>query len=51
MYLQNDRSTSLTTSQVLPVDNTGAQIGQMPVSVVDNSAKTERIESLYVQDE
>jgi outer membrane receptor protein involved in Fe transport len=51
IYLQNDRSTSLTTSQVLPVDNTGAQIGQTPVSVVDDSAKTERIESLYVQDE
>jgi outer membrane receptor protein involved in Fe transport len=51
IYLQNDRSTSLTTSQVLPVDATGAQIGNMPVAVVDDSAKTERIESLYVQDE
>jgi len=51
IYLQTDRSTSLTTSRVLPVDATGAQIGTTPVSVVDDSAKTERIESVYLQDE
>lgn len=51
IFLQNDRSTSVTTSQVLPVDSSGAQIGTAPISVPDNSAKTERIESFYLQDE
>jgi outer membrane receptor protein involved in Fe transport len=51
IYLQNDRSTSLTNSQVLPVDASGAQTSNTPVTIVDNSAKTERIESVYVQDE
>lgn len=52
VFLQTDRSTSLTTSQVLPVDPvTGLQTTDAPVSIVDNGAKTEWIESLYVQDE
>jgi outer membrane receptor protein involved in Fe transport len=51
IYLQNDRSTSLTTSQVLPVDATGAQTSTTPVAIVDDNAKSERIESLYLQDE
>jgi outer membrane receptor protein involved in Fe transport len=52
LFLQTDRSTSLTTSQVLPVDpTTGMQSSDVPISIVDNGAKTEWIESMYVQDE
>jgi outer membrane receptor protein involved in Fe transport len=52
LFLQTDRSTSLTTSQVLPVDpTTGMQSSDVPISIVDNGAKTEWIESVYVQDE
>ncbi len=51
IYLQNDRSTSLTSSLVLPVDSTGMQTSNTPFTVVDNGDKTERIESVYVQDE
>jgi outer membrane receptor for ferrienterochelin and colicins len=52
LFLQTDRSTSLTTSQVLAVDPvTGLQSSDAPISIVDNGAKTEWIESLYLQDE
>jgi outer membrane receptor protein involved in Fe transport len=50
MYLQNDRSTSLTNSLVLPVAN-GVQTSNTPFTVIDDSAKTERIETVYLQDE
>ena len=51
IYLQNDRSTSLTSSLVVPVNAAGMQTSNTPFTVVDNGAKTERIESVYVQDE
>ena len=51
IYLQNDRSTSLTNSLVLPVDSSGMQTSNTPFTVVDDGDKTERIESVYVQDE
>lgn len=52
LFLQTDRSTSLTTSQVLPVDPvTGLQSTDVPISIVDDVAKTEWIESAYLQDE
>jgi len=52
LFLQTDKSTSLTTSQVLPTDPiTGAQTTDAPISIVDNSEKTEWIESVYLQDE
>ncbi|TAL01948.1 MAG: TonB-dependent receptor [Rhodospirillaceae bacterium] len=50
-YIQRDRATSLTTSQVLPTDQAGNQIGDTPVSILDNSARTQWIESVYLQDE
>ena len=51
-YVQADRSTSLTTSLVLATDPTsGAQLPGPPVSIVDTAARTEWIESAYVQDE
>ena len=51
LYYQHDSSTSNTTSQVLPVDNTGAQTSNVPFTVVDNGKQSQQIESVYVQDE
>jgi outer membrane receptor for ferrienterochelin and colicins len=52
LYLQSDRSTSETTSQVLPVDPiTGVPTTDLPLAIIDNGGKTEAIESVYVQDE
>ena len=50
-YLQHDDSSSPTISLVLPVDNTGVQTSQIPVSIADNSDQTQWIQSLYLQDE
>src|SRR5579872_6445010 len=50
-YVQADRSTSNTTSQVLPVDASGNQTTDQPITIVDNSGKTEKIYSVYIQDE
>ena len=49
VYAQNDRLTSDTTSQVLPVDGSGA--ADMPVAITDDSVNSQWIESAYVQDE
>jgi outer membrane receptor for ferrienterochelin and colicins len=51
VFLQSDHSISDTTSQVLLTDASGAPIGDVPAAIVDNNAKTEWIESLYLQDE
>lgn len=51
LYFQFDRLTSLTTSQVLATDEAGTQTSDAPLSVVDNSKDTQRIESVYLQDE
>ncbi len=52
IYFQNDRSTSLTSSLVVPFDPaTGFQTSTTPFSVVDDIYKTERITSVYLQDE
>jgi hypothetical protein len=51
VYVQSDHSKSLTSSQVIPVDGNGNQTSDIPVTIVDNGAKTEWIESLYLQDE
>lgn len=50
-YVQADRSTSNTTSQVLPVDANGNQTTDQPITIIDNSGKTEKIYSIYIQDE
>ena len=49
IILEVDRSTSQTSSQVLPV--TGAQIGDTPTTIVDNGARTAGTYSAYLQDE
>jgi outer membrane receptor protein involved in Fe transport len=51
VFVQSDHSVSDTTSQVLLTDATGAPLSDVPTAIVDNSAKTEWIESLYLQDE
>jgi hypothetical protein len=51
LFAQSDRSESLTNSAVIALDPSGNQINDLPESIVDNGAKTEWIESLYLQDE
>jgi hypothetical protein len=51
MFLQSDHSKSLTTSAVIGLDDAGNQTSDIPFDVIDNGAKTEWIESLYLQDE
>ena len=51
VYAQTDRLTSNTSSQVLPTDASGAQVSDLPISVVDDTRNTQWIESAYLQDE
>jgi outer membrane receptor protein involved in Fe transport len=51
VFLQSDHSKSLTSSAVIALDDAGNQVSDVPVAIVDNGAKTEWIESLYLQDE
>jgi outer membrane receptor for ferrienterochelin and colicins len=51
VYLQSDRSLSDTSSSVLPVDAAQRPIGDTPVTIVDNTGRTETIGSGYLQDE
>jgi hypothetical protein len=51
IFAQSDHSKSLTDSAVIPLDANGNQLGDAPVSIADTGAKTEWIESLYLQDE
>jgi outer membrane receptor for ferrienterochelin and colicins len=52
VFVQSDRSKSLTSSQVIALDpSTGIQTSDVPITIIDNGAKTEWIESLYLQDE
>ncbi|HEX3912479.1 MAG TPA: TonB-dependent receptor [Steroidobacteraceae bacterium] len=51
VFLQSDHSKSLTSSAVIALDEAGNQISDIPVTIIDNGAKTEWIESAYLQDE
>jgi outer membrane receptor for ferrienterochelin and colicins len=51
VYVQTERLTSNTFSQVLPTDDTGAQTADIPIGIVDNSRNTQTMESVYLQDE
>ncbi|HEY4969097.1 MAG TPA: TonB-dependent receptor, partial [Steroidobacteraceae bacterium] len=51
LYLQTDRSTSTTKSQVLRTDDEGVPPSDVPVAISDDSTKDEWIESVYLQDE
>jgi outer membrane receptor protein involved in Fe transport len=51
LFVQTDRSKSLTSSAVIALDAAGNQVGDVPLHIADDGAKTEWIESLYLQDE
>jgi outer membrane receptor for ferrienterochelin and colicins len=51
LFVQTDRSKSLTDSAVILLDAAGNQLNDIPASIADNGSKTEWIESLYLQDE
>jgi hypothetical protein len=51
LFLQSDHSISETSSAVLDTNDLGVPLNDVPVSIVDNGAKTEWIESAYLQDE
>jgi outer membrane receptor protein involved in Fe transport len=51
LIISTDRTTSDTNSQVFLVDDSGAQIGPGPVTIIDKSKATAWTYSLYLQDE
>lgn len=51
LFVQSDRSKSLTSSTVIALASDGNQIDDVPLTISDDGAKTEWIESLYLQDE
>lgn len=51
LFVQSDHSKSLTSSQVIALDANAIQTSDVPTTVIDNTYKTEWIESLYLQDE
>ena len=51
LYYQHDSSKSDTSSQVLPIDATGMQTSNVPLSVIDNGTQVQQIQSVYLQDE
>jgi outer membrane receptor for ferrienterochelin and colicins len=51
LYVQHDSSKSETSSQVLPIDDTGAQTGNAPLTIIDNGTQVQQIQSVYLQDE
>ena len=50
-YIQRERSTSNTNSDVLPVDENGIQTSDQPFTIFDSSATTGWLYSYYLQDE
>jgi hypothetical protein len=50
-YFQHDSATSDTSSNVLPLDAAGMQTSNTPLTIIDNGAQTQAIESAYLQDE
>jgi outer membrane receptor for ferrienterochelin and colicins len=51
LYVQHDSSKSETSSQVLPIDDTGAQTSNVPLTIIDNGTQVQQIQSVYLQDE
>ncbi|HZO23710.1 MAG TPA: TonB-dependent receptor [Steroidobacteraceae bacterium] len=51
LYVQRDRLTSNTSSQVIRVDASGAQTSIIPLGITDDIGATQWIESGYMQDE
>jgi outer membrane receptor protein involved in Fe transport len=51
LFLQSDHSISNTTSEVLPTNDAGVPTQDVPVTIIDDGAKTEWLYSAYLQDE
>ena len=51
LIVSTDRTDSHTTSQVFPLDTSGAQIGALPTTIRDNAKATSWSYSAYLQDE
>jgi len=51
LYYQHDSSKSDTTSEVLPIDATGAQTSNVPLTIIENGTQVQQIQSVYLQDE
>ena len=51
VVIQGDRSISRTTSEVLPVDGSGAQTSNVPEIIIDNGQRTGWTYSVFLQDE
>ncbi len=51
LSVQGEYTTSDTTSYVLPVDDTGAQIGDTPLEIGSNNYKAGGLYGIYLQDE
>jgi outer membrane receptor for ferrienterochelin and colicins len=51
LIVSTDHTTSNTSSQVFPVDATGAQTSDVPVTILDNTKATAWTYSAYLQDE
>jgi hypothetical protein len=50
-FIQGERSTFATKSLVLPTDDTGAQLTDQPLSVLDSGGKTGWLYGVYLQEE
>lgn len=50
-YLQHDSSRTDTTSRVLPMNPSGVQTSDVPLTVIENGSQVQQIESAYLQDE
>ncbi len=50
-YIQREHTSSATNSQVLPVDETGMQTTDQPITIPDSSATTGWLYSAYLQNE
>jgi outer membrane receptor for ferrienterochelin and colicins len=50
-FLQHDSANSLTTSQVLPINDSGMQTSTTPLTVFDNGSQSQQMQSAYLQDE
>ena len=51
VIIEGDRSVSRTTSEVLPVNGSGAQTSNIPETIIDNGARTAWTYSVFLQDE
>lgn len=51
LFFQNERTRSQVVSRVFPVDNTGAQTADQPLTIADGGGRDGQLYGLYLQDE